>query len=130
MKSSWLGKILALLLGLGLVIQLLPALAQAPGPAQPRPEIQEFDRKLCPICREAEMIIQEVGKEFPGQFAVRRVYIGEEPNLFRRYKVAIVPTQVFVDTAGREVFRHEGVFPKDKLVQKLRELKFIENGKK
>jgi thioredoxin 1 len=130
MKSRRLGKIVALLLGLGLFIQLLPARAQVPGPAQPRPEIYEFDRKLCPICREAEKIIRGVEKEFPGQFGVRRVYIDEELNLFRRYKVAITPTQVFVDAAGREVFRHEGVFPKDKLVQKLRELEFIENGKK
>jgi thioredoxin 1 len=129
MKSNRLGKILALLLGLVMFIQLLPARAQAPRPAQPRPEIYEFDRKLCPICREAEKIIQEVGKEFPGQFGVRRVYIDEELDLFRRYKVAITPTQVFVDAAGREVFRHEGVFPKDKLIQKLRELKFIENSK-
>jgi hypothetical protein len=44
--------------------------------------------------------------------------------------VAIVPTQVFLDPAGKEVFRHEGVFPKDQLIQKLRELKFIRDGKK
>jgi hypothetical protein len=45
--------------------------------------------------------------------------------LFRRYKVALVPTQVFLDAAGREVGRHEGVYKQEVLIQKLRELKFI-----
>ena len=45
--------------------------------------------------------------------------------MFRRYKVAIVPTQVFLNAAGQEVARHEGVYKKEALIQKLRELKFI-----
>ena len=81
--------------------------------------------KLCPICKESEIIIQLVRGMYPGQFAVRRLYINEEEPTFRRYRVAIVPTQVFLDADGKEVFRHEGVFPKEKLIEKLRELKFI-----
>ena len=61
---------------------------------------------------------------YPGQFAVHRMYIDEEEHAFRRYRVAIVPTQVFLDANGKEVFRHEGVFPKEKLIEKL-QLKFI-----
>jgi thioredoxin 1 len=125
--------ILPLLLGTLLLVQVLPVRAQTPaGPqaplsALPRavPEILEFDRKLCPICRESELIIQEVKQEFPGQFEVRRLYIDEHPAIFRRYKIDIVPTQVFLNPLGQEVFRHEGVFPKEKLIPKLRELGFI-----
>jgi thioredoxin 1 len=105
-----------------------PARTARPGPEN-LAEILEFDRKLCPVCREAEMIIQEVLGEYPGRFVVSKRYIDEVPHLFRQYRVDIVPTQVFVDPAGREVFRHEGVFPKDQLIRKLKELKFIPNGK-
>ncbi len=76
------------------------------------------------------MIVQEVRNLYPGQFAVRRLYIDEHQYIFRQYRVAFVPTQVFLDPAGKEVFRHEGVFPKEKLIQKLRELKFIQEEKK
>ena len=109
-----------LLLGL-----MLPAAAQIPAGPRVTPQILEFDRKLCPICKESEAIIQAVRAMHPGQFTVRRLYIDEEEHMFRRYRVAFVPTQVFLDTAGREVFRHEGIFPKEKLLEKLRELKFI-----
>jgi hypothetical protein len=43
--------------------------------------------------------------------------------------VALVPTQVFLDTAGKVVFRHEGPLPEDQLVKKLQELGFIRAGK-
>ena len=56
---------------------------------------------------------------------MEKLYIDEADALFRRYKVAIVPTQVFLDAAGQEVGRHEGVFTQEALIQKLRELKFI-----
>ena len=130
MKSGCPKKIIVFLLGLLLLAPILWAWAQAPGPSQNLPQLYEFDRKLCPVCRESELIVQEVKNLYPGQFAVRRLYIDENEPLFRQYRVAIVPTQVFLDPAGNEVFRHEGVFPKDKLIQKLRELKFIQDGKK
>ena len=118
-------KMIMVLLGWLLLGLLLPAAAQTPAGPRVIPEILEFDRKLCPVCKESEQIIQAVRAQYPGQFAVRRLYIDEEEHLFRRYRVAIVPTQVFLDTAGKEDFRHEGVFSREKLLAKLRELKFI-----
>jgi thioredoxin 1 len=129
MKSGCHGKIIALILGAVLLAHLLPARAQAPAPPRALPTILEFDRKLCPICREAELNIQAVTSRYPGQFAVRKLYVDEHGPMFRQYRADIVPTQVFLDADGREVFRHQGVFPQEKLVQKLRELKFIQDGK-
>jgi thioredoxin 1 len=118
-------RIIVLLLGVVLLASLLPAQAQTPGLSRPLPTILEFDRKLCPDCRRGEIIIQGVKSGYPGQFTVRQLYIDEQAPMFRQYRVAIVPTQVFLDPGGREVFRHQGVFPREQLVQKLRELKFI-----
>jgi thioredoxin 1 len=72
-----------------------------------------------------EITLNEVQKQYPGQFEVRRLYIYEEEPTFRHYRVVFVPTQVFLDPAGQEAFRHEGVFPKEELIKKLRQLKFI-----
>ena len=89
------------------------------------PKILEFDRKFCPVCKASELVIRAVKDRFPGQFDVEKLYIDEADVTFRRYKVAIVPTQVFVNAAGQEVARHEGVYKKEDLIQELRELKFI-----
>jgi len=102
-----------------------PVLAQATTASSLRPKILEFDRKLCPICQASERIILAVKDRYPGQFGVEKLYIDEADTVFRRYKVAIVPTQVFLNAAGQEVARHEGVYKPEALIQKLRELKFI-----
>jgi thioredoxin 1 len=102
---------------------VLPALAQGPAPTPP--ELLEFDRKYCPICKASELVILSVKDQYPGQFIVRKLYMDEDEYLFRRYRVVIVPTQIFIDPAGKEVYRHEGIFKKEELVRKLRELKFI-----
>lgn len=115
--------LVAALLGL---VWVIPAWSQPPpGPSPARPVILEFSRKLCPICRETEQILLRLQGETENQFEVRILYIDEDIKLFRKYQVAIVPTQVFLDVAGKEVFRHESHLSREYLVKKLRELKFI-----
>jgi thioredoxin 1 len=103
---------------------MAPVLAQTTAP-NALPKILEFDRKLCPICQASERVILAVKDRYPGLFGVEKLYIDEADAGFRRYKVTIVPTQVFLDAAGQEVGRHEGVYKQEALIQKLRELKFI-----
>jgi thioredoxin 1 len=107
------------------LIPAAPVLAQGTMVPAGGPKILEFDRKLCPICQASERVILAVKGRYPGQFEVEKLYIDEADAVFRRYKVAIVPTQVFLNAAGQEVARHEGVYKEEALIQKLRELKFI-----
>ncbi len=67
-----------------------------------------------------------VQKEYPGRFMVRNFYLEKDGALFRRYKVAIVPSQVFLNPNGKKVYQHEGVFNRTDLIKKLREMKFIQ----
>ena len=124
MQAGRLSVLMLLLWGWICLIPGLPVLAQTTKAPIFLPKILEFDHKLCPICRASERVILAVKDRYPGQFAVEKFYIDEAEALFRRYKVAIVPTQVFLDAAGQEVGRHEGVFKPEALMQKLRDLKF------
>ncbi len=125
MQSGRLKKVLMVLwLGWMWLGPGLPVLAQTAAPPG-LPKILEFDRKLCPVCQASERVILAVKGQYPGQFGVEKLYIDEAEAEFRRYKVAFVPTQVFLDAAGKEVGRHDGVYTEDALIQKLRELKFI-----
>jgi thioredoxin 1 len=125
MQPGRLSVLMLLLLGWMWLSPVLPVLAQATTAPTVLPKILEFDRKLCPICRASERVILAVKDRYPGQFEVEKLYIDEADAVFRWYKVAIVPTQVFLDATGQEVGRHEGVYKQDALIQKLRELKFI-----
>lgn len=125
MQAGRLSVLVLLLLGWTWLSPVLPVRAQATTAPNVLPKILEFDRKLCPICQASERVILAVKGRYPGQFEVEKLHIDEVEAVFRRYKVAFVPTQVFLDAAGKEVGRHEGVFKPDALIQKLRDLNFI-----
>jgi len=118
-------RLISLMLAVLLLGQSLPVWGQGPPSPQGLPTILAFDRKLCPFCHQVEVTLEEIQKQYPGQLVVRLLFIDEREPMFKRFHIAIVPTQVFLDPAGKEVFRHEGVYPKEELIQKLKELKFI-----
>jgi hypothetical protein len=125
MHAGHLRVLMFLLLGWMCLSPGPPARAQTAAAPQVLPKILEFDRKLCPICQASERVIVAVKNRYPGQFEVKKLYIDEADPEFRRYQVAFVPTQVFLNAAGQEVGRHEGVFKEKVLIQKLRQLNFI-----
>ena len=44
------------------------------------------------------------------------------PQAAMQYGIKLIPTQVFFDKKGVEVYRHEGFMPKDQIVAKFQEL--------
>jgi hypothetical protein len=117
--------LILLLLGWMWLSPVIPVRAQAAPASRAKPQIWLFSRKLCPLCVESQQAVMAVQKQYPGRFVVRNFYLEEEGPLFRRYKVAIVPSQLLLDPSGKKVYQHEGVFKPEELTKKLRELKFI-----
>ncbi|MDI6854678.1 MAG: thioredoxin domain-containing protein [Deltaproteobacteria bacterium] len=102
-----------------------PSPGQTLSPPPGKPTIIEFSRPLCPICKEMEAILLEVKARYRDQLEIRFVYRDPDERLFKEFHIIFVPTQVFLDASGKEVYRNEGIFPKEKLLEKLKELRFI-----
>jgi thioredoxin 1 len=104
---------------------LQPAWSQGPSPRQPKPAILEFSRTACPICKRMEDVLLQVKKAYGSQVEIRILHVETAEPQYRYYQIVIIPTQVFLDASGKEVFRHEGEISQESLVKKLKELKFI-----
>lgn len=61
-------------------------------------------------------------KEYAGKAEILIIDVGEYQALVRKYKVMMIPTQLFFDSSGKEVFRHQGFMPEPDIVAKLKEL--------
>lgn len=109
-----------MLLWLGLA--LLPALGSAAG----KPALLEFGAGFCSSCKDMEQIMAQLRASHGEQVEFRLVYNDKEPELFRQYQILLIPTQVFLDANGREVDRHIGALTREQVLQKLRNLKFIQ----
>jgi thioredoxin 1 len=105
--------------------QALPAQAQSSAAAKGKPALYDFGRGMCVPCMEMEKILDSIKGKYGNQLEVRMVMAEKNEDMFKEYKIMLIPTQVFLDASGKEVDRHVGLFPEDKLVEKLKELKFI-----
>jgi len=87
-----------------------------------KPSVIDFGREGCGPCDMMTPILAELQKTYTGQCNVLFCHVGENPILASRYNVQTIPTQVFFDKEGKEVFRHVGFFPKEQMLAKMAEL--------
>lgn len=114
-----------LVAGFLMVSQPWTAQAQASTAAKGKPALYDFGRGMCIPCMEMEKILGSVKGKYGNQVEVRMIMAEKDDGMFKQYKIMLIPTQVFLDASGKEVFRHVGLYPENELVQKLQELKFI-----
>jgi thioredoxin 1 len=74
----------------------------------------------CVPCRQMQPIMKSVEEKYKGQVKVVFYDVWKDKKPAQEYKIKLIPTQVFLDEAGKEFFRHEGFFPEediDKLLE-------------
>jgi len=125
MRQGTIIGLLGLLLGFFLLYQPLPAQSQSSPPKPGRPAVYEFGAKSCIPCIQMQQVMAELKDSHGHLVEFRMVYVDENRDLFPQYKIMLIPTQVFLNAEGKEVDRHIGALPKEELLQKLKDLKFI-----
>lgn len=71
-------------------------------------------------------VLEELKRELKGKAEIVDVDIDQHSAFARKTKIASIPTQVFFDSSGNEVYRHIGFYPKEEILAKLKE---VESGK-
>jgi thioredoxin 1 len=66
-------------------------------------------------------ILEEIKKDYAGIINVEFIDVWEQPDKAKEYGVSIIPTQIFYDASGKELFRHEGFFSKEDILVKWKE---------
>lgn len=114
-----------LVMGSMVLGQALPTQAHDKAPGTGKPALYEFGAGHCVSCKEMAKIMAELKPQYGDQVEVRMVYADNEKDLFQKYKIMLIPTQVFLDGSGQEVDRHIGALSKEEVIDKLKSLKFI-----
>ena len=60
--------------------------------------------------------------EYKGKVSVEFIDVTKDPAAADEYKINVIPTQIFIDKRGKEVFRHEGFYPKADIVAQLEKM--------
>jgi thioredoxin 1 len=90
--------------------------------ASGKPVLVDFGANSCVPCRQLRPILKEINKEYSEKASVLVIDVYKYQGLAGQYKIQLIPTLVFFDSKGKEVFRHVGVLEKEKIVAKLKEI--------
>ncbi len=83
----------------------------------------ELGSVRCIPCKKMQPIMDAIEKEYKDQVKVvfHDVWTSEGKPFAAKYKIKLIPTQIFLDSDGKEFFRHEGFFPKEEIIKVLKE---------
>lgn len=86
-----------------------------------KPVLVDFGSNKCIPCRQLRPILKEVEKELAGKAHVLVIDVYNFGRLAREHRVQLIPTLIFFDSSGKEVFRRMGVWDRDSIIKKLKE---------
>jgi thioredoxin 1 len=100
------------------------ALAGA-GPEAPVPgtvTMVDIGAKACVPCKMMQPVLAAVEEVFKGKAAIVFIDVWEHREQGERFGVRLIPTQIFFDRQGTEVYRHEGFLDQEAMTAKLRQM--------
>jgi len=90
-----------------------------------KPTIAEFGAATCVPCKAMKPILEEIVAEYGDKVNLSFTDVRIHTNVATKYKISLMPTQIFFDSAGQEVTRHVGYWPKEDVLAHLEELGFL-----
>jgi len=98
-----------------------PPAGQAAEPEKALPRLLELGAGKCQACKAMKPILDELTKTYEGRLEVTFIDVWKDPDAAKKYGIRLIPTQIFFDAAGKEVFRHEGFYPREDILKKFKE---------
>ncbi len=91
-----------------------------PKPAVPR--LLDLGADKCIPCKMMTPILEGLKKEYSGRMNVEFIDVWKNPDAAKAHQIEIIPTQIFFDVSGKELYRHQGFFAKADILAKWKEL--------
>jgi thioredoxin 1 len=104
----------------------LPSPIQAAATPSPEnatlPRLVDLGAGKCIPCKKMAPILEELAETHRAFFSVEVIDVWVNPDQGKKYNVRIIPTQIFYDAQGRELYRHIGFYSKEEILSKWRQL--------
>ena len=70
--------------------------------------VVDLGAKTCIPCKMMIPVLDSMEKQYQGKAAIVFIDIRENPEQTAKFGIRAIPTQIFFDKTGKEVYRHEG----------------------
>jgi thiol-disulfide isomerase/thioredoxin len=81
-----------------------------------KPGIIDFGSTGCIPCKMMEPVLQELSKNYSDKFETIFINVAKDSKGTQEFGINVVPTQIFFDANGKELYRHIGFFSKEEIL--------------
>ncbi len=91
-------------------------------PAKGMVTMIDLGKKTCTQCKMMAPIIEKLKIKYEGKAAIVFINLLEDPEQQYVYKLKALPTQIFFDKEGKEVYRHTGFMSEKAITAQLNKM--------
>lgn len=85
-----------------------------------KPAVIDLGARTCIPCKKMAPILESMSNEYRGKASVLFIDVHDDQDAAKRFKVQMIPTQIFFDAKGKEVKRHIGFMDKPDILKELK----------
>jgi thioredoxin 1 len=85
-----------------------------------KPTVIDLGARTCIPCKKMAPILEALSNEYRGKAGVLFIDVHDDQSSAQKFRVQMIPTQIFFDTKGKEVKRHIGFMDKPEIVKELK----------
>ena len=82
----------------------------------------DLGKKTCTQCRMMAPILEKLKIKYEGKADIVFINLLEDPEQQYRFRLTALPTQIFFDTDGKEIYRHVGFMSEKDIVAQLNKM--------
>ena len=87
----------------------------------------DLGAKKCIPCKMMAPILQKMKKAYKGKAAIIFIDVLKDRDQARRFHIRAIPTQIFFDKDGKEVYRHVGFMSEKAIVRQLKKMGVVQD---
>lgn len=96
-------------------------LAQA-STAKPLPRLVDLGAGKCVSCKAMTPVLEGLRSDYGGKLQVDFIDVWQDRAAAEPWRIAMIPTQVFLAADGRELWRHEGFISREEILARFKAL--------
>ena len=80
----------------------------------------DLGARTCIPCKKMAPILESLSGEYRGRASVLFIDVREDQAAAQKFRVQMIPTQIFFNAQGKEVKRHIGFIDKPEIIKELK----------
>jgi len=85
-----------------------------------KPTLIDFGLRTCNVCKKMAPYLESLSNDYRGRANILFIDVRSDQATAQKFRVQMLPTQIFINPQGKEVQRHTGFMDKEGIIKGLK----------